>query len=158
MIDASYPLSPMQQGMLFHSLVAQEPGVYVQQHLSTLYEALNVDAFVHAWERVVARHGILRTAFRWEGFDEPLQDVYHYAPLPLQVFDWRGVSATQQHAKVEAYLQEDRRRGFTLTDAPLMHLTLIRLAASEYLCLWTYHHGLLDGRSRVVVLQELFAV
>lgn len=104
MIDASYPLSPMQQGMLFHSLVAQEPGVYVQQHLSTLHEALNVDAFVRAWERVVARHGILRTAFRWEGLDEPLQDVHDHIPLPLEVYDWCGVPAEQQHAKVEAYL------------------------------------------------------
>jgi myxalamid-type nonribosomal peptide synthetase MxaA len=78
-------LSPMQQGMLFHSLVAQEPGVYVQQHLSTFHEALHIDAFIRAWERVVARHSLLRTAFRWEGLDEPLQDVYDHIPLPLEV-------------------------------------------------------------------------
>jgi Condensation domain len=65
MIDASYLLSPMQQEMLFHSKVAQEPGVYVQQHLSTFHEALHIDAFIRAWERVVARHSLLRTAFRW---------------------------------------------------------------------------------------------
>jgi hypothetical protein len=87
MIDASYPLSPMQQGMLFHSLVAQEPGVYVQQHLSMLREALDEDAFGRAWAQVVARHDLLRTAFRWEGLDEPLQDVYDDVPLPLRVLD-----------------------------------------------------------------------
>jgi hypothetical protein len=130
MIDASYPLSPMQQGMPFHSLVAQEPGVYIQQHLSAFHEALNVEAFVRAWGLVVARHDILRTAFRWEGLDEPVQDVYHHVPLALQVFDWADNSVQRQQAQLEAYLEQDRLRGFTLTAAPLMRLTLIRLAAS----------------------------
>ncbi|HOG48626.1 MAG TPA: condensation domain-containing protein, partial [Anaerolineae bacterium] len=71
-----YPLSPMQQGMLFHSLYAPESGVYVEQMHCTLRGALDVQAFARAWERVIERHTILRTAFVGEGQREPVQVVH----------------------------------------------------------------------------------
>ena len=70
--EDSYPLSPMQQGMLFHSLYAPQSGMYVQQLICGLQEDLQVAAFERAWQRVVARHPALRTRFRWDGGTEAL--------------------------------------------------------------------------------------
>jgi hypothetical protein len=68
-IESVYPLSPMQRGMLFHSLYAPGSGVYCTQLSCVLEGDLNLEAFEQAWQRVVDTHPILRTAFVWEGLD-----------------------------------------------------------------------------------------
>src|SRR5215212_10621825 len=98
-IEASYPLSPVQHGMLFHSLYAERSGVYVQQMVCDLNEDLDVGAFARAWARLVERHAILRTSFRWEGLDEPLQEVRRSAELPLERHDWSGLPEAEREAR-----------------------------------------------------------
>ena len=71
-----YELSPMQQGMLFHTLYAPESGVYFEQRNCLLAGPLDVAAFKRAWQTVVERHAVLRTAFYWDEADKPLQVVY----------------------------------------------------------------------------------
>jgi hypothetical protein len=60
-VEAIYPLSPMQQGMLFHTLYAPNSGMYFEQLVCTLRGTLDVQAFQTAWQRVVERHPVLRT-------------------------------------------------------------------------------------------------
>src|SRR5262245_15597571 len=75
-IENSYQLSPMQQGMLFHSLYTQQSGGYIEQIICALHESLDVSAFKRAWQRVAERHPVLRTSLRWEGLNAPLQEVH----------------------------------------------------------------------------------
>ena len=152
----SYQLSPMQQGMLFHGLYAQESGVDIEQMICTLHEDLQVSAFKQAWERVLERHPVLRTSFCWEGDSEPQQYVHRQVRLPLEQQDWRGLSAPEQKERLKTYLQTDRRRGFVLTEAPLMRLMLLQVSESDYQLIWTFHHILMDGRSLPIVLKEVF--
>jgi amino acid adenylation domain-containing protein len=156
-IEAQYPLSSLQQGLLFHSLYAPQSGVNIEQFVCALHEDLNVSFFKQAWNRIVKRHPLLRTSFRFEGVKEPLQNVHRQVTIPFEEQDWRGLSATQQEDKLNSYLQVDRQRGFQLTDAPLMRLALFRVAEADYQCVWTFHHVLLDGRSFPILFKELFA-
>ncbi len=156
-IEDSYPLSPIQEGMLFHSLYAPQSGVDVEQIICALHEDLNISALKRSWQRVVERHQVLRTSFCWSGVNEPIQEVHRHVTLPWFEQDWRGESAAQQEKRLEAYLQADRRRGFELTEAPLMRLALFRVESADYQLIWTFHHALLDGRSFPLVLKELFA-
>ena len=80
---ASYPLSPMQQGMLFHSLLPRDREVYVHHVVCVLYEPMDAAALHQAWEQVVARHPILRTSLHWHGVDEPHQAVQEQVAVPL---------------------------------------------------------------------------
>ena len=155
-IKERYPLSPMQQGMLFHSLYAEQAGIYVQQLVCRLREELNVPAFESAWLKVLERHQILRTSFQLEGDNVPLQEVHLQIELPLEQHDWRALSARDCDERLKTYLESDRRRGFKVTDVPLMRLALFRIADNDYTLIWTSHHALLDGRSRLLVLNELF--
>jgi len=157
-IEDIYPLSPMQQGMLFHSLYAPETGVYFEQSSYTLRGDLNIPAFERAWQRVIDRHPVLRTAFVWEGLDEPLQVVHRRVELPLEKQDWRGLSEDEQETRLEAFLQADRERGFDLGKAPLIRLTLIRTADDVYHFVWSHHHLLLDGWSQPILVREVFAL
>jgi hypothetical protein len=157
-VDASYPLAPMQQGMLFHSVSSSRPGVYVQQLLCTLHESLQLSLFILAWEKVIERHPILRTTFRWEGLDTPVQDVHRRSPLTWELHDWRGYSQEEIASRLQHYLQADRQCGFDLSAGPLMRLAIMRCDEEDYRCVWTYHHALLDGRSRLLVTKEVFAL
>lgn len=156
-IEDSYPLSPLQQGMLFHSLYAPGSGVDIEQIVCTLHENLNVSVFEQAWQRVMERHPVLRTSFRWEDLNQPIQEVHQYIRCPLEQQDWSGLSKREQEAQLDAYLRTDRRLSFDLSKAPLMRLTLFQCAEAEYQFIWTFHHSLLDGRSFVIVLKEVFA-
>ncbi len=155
-IEDLYPLSPMQHGMLFHSLFAPEAGSYFVQKSCTLRGKLNVAALEQAWQRILDRHPVLRTGFLWEDLDDPVQVVQRRVELPLQQQDWRELSAEEQQLRLTDHLDAERRRGFDLTRAPLMRLNLTRLADEEYRFTWSYHHLLLDGWCNTLILKEVF--
>ncbi|RMF35672.1 MAG: non-ribosomal peptide synthetase, partial [Chloroflexi bacterium] len=157
-IEDIYPLSPMQQGMLFHSLYAPETGVYFEQSSWTLRGPLDVPAFERAWQQVMDRHPVLRTAFLWEGLEEPLQVVYRRVDLPLEKLDWRGLPEAEQAERLAAFLQADRERGFNLAEPPLIRLTLIRTAEEAYQFVWSHHHSLMDGWSQPILVREVFTL
>ena len=156
-IEAIFPLPPIQQGILFHSLAAQDSGIYVGQTSCLLAGELDTAAFVSAWKRVVERHAILRTAFVWEEIEEPVQVVHEDIALPFEEVDWRHLSAAEQEDRLQAYLAEDWRRAFELTSAPLMRLVLFRVGERAYRFVWSSHHLLLDGWSKGLILSEVLA-
>jgi NRPS condensation-like uncharacterized protein len=156
-IEDSYSLSSMQQGMLFHSLYEQQSGIYIEQIICSLSENLNVSALSQSWQRVVERHSILRTSFHRDDSHQLRQFVYKQVKLPLEQQDWRESSKYEQENRLQAYLQSDRSRGFDLAEAPLMRLALFRLSEADSKLVWTFHHALLDGRSVLIILKEVFA-
>ena len=148
----------MQEGMLCHTLLAEESGVYVQQVLAHLTEKLNIGAFEQAWQRIIEQHDILRMSVELDGSEKPLQKFHSVVELPLEQQDWSGLPPVEQNERLNAYLEYDRAKGFALDEAPLMRLALFKMGAADYRFVWTNHHALLDGRSRVLVLKELFAL
>src|SRR5690349_8936051 len=107
-IEAFYPLSPMQQGMLFHTLYDTDSRMYVEQTVFTLSGDLDVSAFKRAWEQVVDRHPTLRTIFMWEGLKAPVQIVNRRVELPWKLEDWRDLSPDEQEARIQTLLADDR--------------------------------------------------
>jgi surfactin family lipopeptide synthetase C len=153
-IENIYELSPVQQGILFHSLYESESGAYFVQTSYSLRGMLNVEAFDRAWEKVVAHHSPLRTSFHWEGLDKPLQVVNKKIQLPLEKLDWRGIDPEEQQAKFQAFLSSDRQLGFNVSDRSLLRLTLIRLDNQHYHFVWSSHHLILDGWSGALVFKD----
>src|SRR5690349_14393963 len=88
-VEDSYPLSPMQQGILFNSLYYPGAGVEIEQLVAILHESVDSSAMRRAWLRLVERHAILRTSFAWDGA-EPLQQVHVGVEPSWQTFDLRG--------------------------------------------------------------------
>jgi amino acid adenylation domain-containing protein len=156
-LEDIYELSPMQRGMLFHTLYAPHSGVYIEQAILGIQGSLNPGAFHESWQRVVARHATLRTAFLWEELDEPVQVVYQAVRVPWEHHDWRELAPTARQARLEEWLAADRMRGFDLARPPLLRLALLRIADETYYLLLTHHHLLLDGWSLNIVLQEVLS-
>ncbi len=151
-----YPLSSMQSGMLFHSLSAPGSGVEIEQIISTVREPLNLQAFERAWEQVIDRHSVLRTRFAWEGIDEPEQVVEQHVSCQINYHDLSAKRQQERETALEVMLDSDRHRDFTMSEAPLMRLNVLDYGAEGFVCVWTFHHAILDGRSFPTVLSELF--
>jgi amino acid adenylation domain-containing protein len=155
-IEDIYALSPLQQGFLFHTVYAPQSAVYFEQFVWSIQGDLDVDAFAHAWQRVVDAHPILRTSFHWEDLETPVQAVHRHAALPLARHDWRDRDPSERTTMLADYLADDRERGFNLDEPPLMRLALVQLAAADYYLIWSCHHLLLDGWSMSVLLKQIF--
>ena len=154
-VEDVYPLSPMQEGMLFHALYAPESGVYVGQFGLVLEGTLDAGALERAWQGVVARHDALRASFAWEGVPHPVQVIRREVEVPFRWADWRGLDDAEQQAHLERYLEADRAAGFELRQAPLLRLAVFRLGDRAHQLVWTSHHLILDGWSLSLICRDV---
>ncbi|HEX3094675.1 MAG TPA: condensation domain-containing protein, partial [Candidatus Angelobacter sp.] len=155
-IEDIYPLSPMQHGMLFHSLFGPHKGTYLTQLICELEGDLDRIAFREAWRRVVDNYSALRAGFEWEIVsDEPVQVIRQHVALQWQEENWNTLSSWQQESRLEAYLKEDREREIDLRQAPLMHFALIQTAAAKRKFVWSSHHLVMDGWSLPIILNDV---
>ncbi|MFJ9381828.1 amino acid adenylation domain-containing protein, partial [Streptomyces sp. NPDC101455] len=154
-IEDIHPLTAVQQGMLFHTRLATEPGMYWAQNGVLLEGPLDLDALKQAWGLVLARHEVLRTAVVWEGVPEPLAVVSRSVPLPLHVLDLSHLDEEARRRAVTGHLEADWERGADFSAPTLVRISLIRLADERHQLVWSFHHLLLDGWSVPIVLNEV---
>ena len=156
LVEDIYPLSPTQEGMLFHTLHSPEYGVYLTQYTCVL-RGVDLPLLTAAFQYVVDRHPALRTAFVWRSTAKPMQVVGRSVVMPLEEHDWRHLTGEALEAELAAYLAADRARGFEPNRAPLMRLAAMWIGTDAYRLIWSFHHLILDGWCRAIVLLEVFA-
>ncbi|WP_143264148.1 non-ribosomal peptide synthetase, partial [Amycolatopsis kentuckyensis] len=156
-VEDIYPLTPMQSGMVFHSLVDGAAGTYLNQVRLRLTGITDPERLARAWQHVVADTPVLRTRIVWEGLDEPVQVVERSVTVPVVHLDWTALDDDARAAEQERFLEADRAEGFDLTAAPLLRLAFARLPGGDVLLVWTFHHVLLDGWSAAQVFGEVCA-
>ncbi len=157
-IEDIYTLSSTQQGMLFHILIEPESGMYLEQTLCTLEGKLNVSAFEKAWQQIIERHPSLRTGFVYKNLEKPVQVVYRRVKLVIEQDDWRKLPITEQDKQLNAFVEADRKRGFQISEPPLMRLTLIHIDEEIYQLIWSAYHLILDGWCIDILLKEFFTL
>ncbi|WP_287815300.1 condensation domain-containing protein, partial [Pseudomonas sp.] len=150
-IEDLYPLSPMQQGMLFHALYEQGSGHYINQ-MRVDVKGLDVDRFQAAWQAAVDRHEVLRANFV-NGFEQPLQVIRKQVKLPFTRLEWQGTPNIEQ--ALDTWVEAERAQGFNLERDPLIRITVIRTAADTHHVVYTSHHILMDGWSNSRLLGEV---
>ncbi|UZE10142.1 non-ribosomal peptide synthase/polyketide synthase [Pseudomonas sp. B21-053] len=152
-LDDLYPLSPMQQGLLFHTLYEQAAGEYINQ-LRVDVQGIDPERFRAAWQATVDAQDILRSGFVWQGeLEQPLQIVHKHVQLPFSVLDWRARG--DDAAALDGLADAERQQGFDLTQAPLLRLVLVQTAADQWHLIYTHHHILMDGWSNSQLLGEV---
>ncbi|MBN8468382.1 non-ribosomal peptide synthase/polyketide synthase [Corallococcus exiguus] len=157
-IEDLYPLSPTQQGMLFHARLSSGASAYFEQLSWTISSPLDMAAFLEAWRLCIELHPILRSSFHWEGLDVPLQAVHARVELPFEEQDWRDVRPAELPARLERFLAEDKQRGLDLRQPPLIRLTALHLADGTVRFLWSHHHLLVDGWSLGLLIKDVFSL
>jgi len=153
-VEQVWELTPMQQGILYHSLKEEGSGVYHNQ-LSWRLEGVEVAALKEAWREVIARHSILRSSVQWERKGAPLAVVRKRAEVEWEEEDRRGLSAAEQQERQAEYLRQDRERGMDIRRGPLMRMGLGRVGERAYDYTWSSHHLILDGWSSAILIREM---
>ncbi|WP_114811402.1 non-ribosomal peptide synthetase, partial [Paraburkholderia kururiensis] len=153
-VEAVYPATPMQQGLLFHGMFEGDPGLYVSQLRLTIAD-LGVEAMRRAWASVVARHPVLRTRFVCPPGVEPLQVVERHAALPFELHPHLADAADAYEAAFQTARATMAARGFDLQTAPLMRVDAFVRPDGAHDVLWTHHHALTDGWSTAQVASEV---
>lgn len=158
-IEDLYPLTPMQEGMLFHTLLNPGSGIYLMQQHYTWNGPLNLDRLVEAWGRVIDRHPILRTAYVWKDLKRPLQVVQRRIDLSeaVQILDWRSDSAAEQKDRLIRTLETELAEGFDMGRAPLMRIRLIRTGEESCHIVRSFHHILTDDWCFSILMMEVLS-
>ncbi len=153
----SFPLSPMQHGMLMETLRSpQGAGFYIEQIVFNIDEEIDINRFKTAWQKIIQHHEILRLVFLWKNLDQPLQYIAPPGNTDIEINDWSTVSQAETDEFLEMFLKADRRLGFSLSTPPLFRIALIKKDAARYTCVWSFHHAIADGRSMISILKDLF--
>lgn len=157
MCSASYRLSPIQEGMLFHHIQNPHTGVDIEQLVCSLSEAVNAEALRLACQSLVDRHAVLRTSLSWENLDRPVQSAQPDVEAPFELIDLTSLAPAARRERLEGFFEQDRIAGIRLDQAPLCRFTLFKLGASDFTLVVTFHHVAMDGRSFPKILNEIFA-
>lgn len=150
-----YPLAPLQHFFLQYELLLGNRAACLQQLSYRLRGRLASECLKRAWEAVVARHDVLRTAFRWRKLPQPLQIVVRSVELPWHEADLRGHLPEEQTRRIAHYADMDLARGQDVRQAPLLRFALFRLTDDEFHLVWTCNHLILDAWSAALLIAEL---
>ena len=155
-LEDIWPLSSLQQGLLFHALY--DPSIYHVQLILELTGLVDPVALQAAVQALLQRHANLRAGFIHDGVDHPVQVIPRIVSQPWQEIDLSSLHGSEREARRLQLLMEDQKRPFDPTRPPLLRFTLIRLTPNQHQLLFTHHHILLDGWSMPILIQELFAL
>ncbi|AWM17129.1 non-ribosomal peptide synthetase [Bacillus inaquosorum] len=155
-IENIYPLTPMQKGMLFHSLIDSDSEAYFEQAAFDLKGFLDIEAFRMSLAQLAERYDILRTLFYTEWKDQPLQIVFRQKPIETVVEDIRSMNSHQRSEFIADFARRDKARGFNLTRDALMRVSILRTDVDQARLIWSFHHILMDGWCLPLVTKEVF--
>ncbi|MEU4769930.1 amino acid adenylation domain-containing protein [Actinosynnema sp. NPDC023794] len=151
-IEDFLPLTPLQEGMVFHSSYDErDADVYTAQLVLKLHGPLDASRLRAATRALSRRHPVLRSAFPRRGLDRPVQVVHHAAAPP-----WRQFDLSANPDALERVLDEQRSARFDLAAPPLLRWALIRLSTRDHRLVLTNHHALFDGWSVPALVADLF--
>jgi amino acid adenylation domain-containing protein/non-ribosomal peptide synthase protein (TIGR01720 family) len=155
-LEDMYCLTPVQEGLLFHTLLDMHSGVYVEQRVWDFEGDLDIDAMRRAWQRLTEDHPLLRTCFLSSAASRPIQVVQRRVTIPFSVEDLSAIPTNEQEESLKSALAHDRTEGFDTETAPLTRVSVYHLGPGHWVMAWNAHHLLFDGWSNAILLVELF--
>jgi amino acid adenylation domain-containing protein/non-ribosomal peptide synthase protein (TIGR01720 family) len=153
------PLSPLQEGLLFHTVYHERSlDIYTARLFLDLEGELDAAAMRASVAGLLSRHPNLRAAFRYERLSKPVQLIPHEVPLPWEEVDLRDLPPEQQEKALREMTEAAADRTFDLTRPPLLHFTLIHHGEHRHRLVMAHHHILLDGWSVGRLMTDLFTL
>jgi len=152
-LEDVYKLSPLQQGIYYHWLSDKSTSMYfVLMSYRVKSSDLDVQSIHESYDKLVSRHGVLRTSFTYDLNDQPLQIVRKTVPSN---FSYKKMpEGIEAHDYVEEVKLKDREKGFDLEAPSQMRLQVLDLGDEQYEFIWSFHHILADGWCMSVLIKD----
>ncbi|XGX15973.1 amino acid adenylation domain-containing protein [Pseudomonas solani] len=157
-IEDIYPLSPMQEGLLVHTLLEKHSGIYFMQECYVIREALDYAEFRTAWRQVIQRHEAVRASFVWNTGGDLMQVIRRAPEVDVALLDLSLLPEDEAKARIETLLAAERKAGFDLASAPPIRFHLFRLPDQSHLFVMSNHHILLDAWCRSLLMADFFEI
>ncbi|MCP5047790.1 MAG: amino acid adenylation domain-containing protein, partial [bacterium] len=149
-------LTPLQEGILYHYLKEPESSHYFEQLSLTIRGQIDVELFKQAWDTVVETNEMLRTRFKWEKVNAPVQIVLKRFAVPIVFHDLSAVAVNDKRRSLKRIKNKDRSGGFDLNSVPF-RITLCKVHEGNHEMIVSHHHILYDGWSNGILLKEFFS-
>ncbi|WP_020619067.1 non-ribosomal peptide synthetase [Paenibacillus daejeonensis] len=156
-VEKIYPLTSMQEGMLYHKLIDDASTSYVVQNMIRLRGELDLGKVEQSLFLLTRKHAVLRTSFFYRKIKQPRQIVLKERALELFSFDISALPEQEQAEQLEQIKTDDLNKGFDLEKDPLMRVTVIKLAESDYKMLWSFHHIIMDGWCMSIIVRDFMS-
>ena len=157
-IQKIYPLTPMQEGILFHYLRDQGRESYFEQTSFDIKGSLDIDTFNQSYHLLFERYDILRTIFKYHKIERPIQIVLKERDVALTFDDISALNQEAQALYLEEFLRQDRRRGFDLSKDVLMRMSVLKKGQEIYRIVWSYQHIIMDGWCLGIILKDFLEI
>lgn len=152
----TYFLSDIQRGLHFHSLFENVAGLYINQAIIVMPEAVRVEELYTAWQQVIQQQAILRSSLHNDQRSNPYQKIHSEINIPWVFHDYSNYDPERKDELFNKFLQRDQAEEFVFVKPPLFRFALFRFAPDSYKLVWTYHHILLDGSSAIQVVRKVY--
>ncbi len=153
-VEDAYPLTRLQAGMIFHSILNPESAIYHDLYGFHLRAQFDQDGIQAATQQLFQRHPILRTSFDIGAASEPLQRVHRSVTPQLSVTDLRQLTPDEQTTALRDWYEQEKRRDFDLSQPPLLRMFVHRRSDESFQVTLSFHHAILDGWSVAQLMTE----
>jgi amino acid adenylation domain-containing protein len=155
-IEDVYPMSDIERGMVFESLVNRSAGVFHDQMTRARYfPGFDIKRFRKAVQLVTDRHSILRTCFDMTSFDTEVQIVYRKVEVPVHYEDLSALPQQEQEDAVRRYMEAELANPFDVTRTPLWRAAAFNFGNDRIIFVFQCHHAIIDGWSDSLLMTEL---
>lgn len=150
-IQRAYAMTPLQEGLLYHSLRDEGSEAYVQQLKLTINCQMDLEAMKNSLQDLVDRYESFRTNFFFQKLERPRMVIFTKREAIISYHDCCTLGGTE---RAEMLLQEERNRGFDIETDSLIRFIIIRTDAQQYTVAFTFHHIIMDGWCFGIILEE----
>ncbi|EFG2693397.1 hypothetical protein BOZ44_005334, partial [Escherichia coli] len=155
-IQKVYPLTPMQEGMLYHAMLDPNSSSYFTQLELGIRGEFDLDLFEKSLNELIGTYDILRTAFVYQQLQKPRQVVLAERNLDVYRENLSHLNHQEQQKVLDQYKKQVRKQGFHLTNDLLLKVAVFQLNETNWHLIWSNHHIIMDGWSMGVLMKKLF--
>ncbi|MCP4218658.1 MAG: non-ribosomal peptide synthetase, partial [bacterium] len=157
-VKDAYPLTPMQEGMLYHYLMGSKDTDHFKQISYRIEGEFNPGRFQEAFNLLIDRHDILRTIFVFEKVKKNLQVVLKKRTSNVHFQDISHLSEVPREQYIEEFKEKDREKGFDLSKDILLRYSILQVSPTSYEMILLLHHIIIDGWSTGMLIREMMVI
>ncbi|WP_020619065.1 non-ribosomal peptide synthetase [Paenibacillus daejeonensis] len=156
-IERIYPLTSMQEGMLFHKIMDEQSTSYVVQEVMSVRAALEPALIEQTLDLLSQRHDMLRTAVVYRKVAKPQQLLFYKRKIECEYVDATSLSPEEQSTAIGQMKDADVARGFDLEKDTLLRMKVIHCGPKSYKIIWSFHHIIMDGWCLSIICSDFMS-